>query len=133
MEKRLSGSRKELPMRNTAQSVGVRAALFVGLTALSIPLAFPVGTVVLYPFQLLFSPWPEGEFWHLLDDFVFDMPMKWPYLVLAPGIWIAVVLWTGVGIVYGWLTRRVRLLYVGLGTLPTVWFVGIGLVIATGP
>jgi hypothetical protein len=109
----------------------MRAALFLGITALSIPLAFPVGMAVLYPLQLLITPWPKGEFWHLVDDLVFDMPLKWPYLVLAPGIPIAIAFWTGVGIVCGWLTRRIRMLYVGLGVLPTVWLVGLGLIIAS--
>jgi hypothetical protein len=104
----------------------------VGLTALSIPLAFPLGMVILIPLQRLFLPWPSGEVWHWIDDFVFDLPLKWPYLVLAPGIPIAIVFWTLVAFAYGWLTRRLRLLYVGLGVLPTVWVVGVGLVYATG-
>jgi hypothetical protein len=119
-------------MKTTAQSVSIRAALFVGLAALSIPLALPLGMAVLVPLQGLLSPWPSGAAWHWLDDFVFDLPLKWPYLVLAPGIPIAIVLWTVIACAYGWLTRRLRLLYVGLGVLPTVWVIGIGLAIVTG-
>src|ERR1700752_3077302 len=114
-------------MKSTAQVVRIRAGLFVGLTALSVPLALPLGMAVLPPLQSLISPWPQGELWHWIDDFVFDLPLKWPYLVLAPGIPIAIAFWTVIAFAYGWVTRRLRLLYVGLGVLPTVWVIGIGL------
>ena len=119
-------------MKSTPQSVSIRAALFIGLTALSVPLAFPVGMAVLHPLQRLLSPWPDGVFWHLVDDLVFDLPVKWPYLVLAPGIPVAVVFWAVVAIAYGWLTRRVRVFYAGLGVLPTVWVIGIGVLLVSG-
>jgi|GEM_PF-4213122 len=119
-------------MNSTAQSVSIRAALFLGITALSIPLVFALGMAVLVPLQGLLSPWPEGELWHWIDDYVFDMPLKWPYLILAPGIPAAVVFWTVVAFAYGWLTRRVRVLYAGLGVLPTVWGVGVVLVTVIG-
>lgn len=127
-------------MDTTAKSVSIRAALFVGLTALSLPLAFPVGVFVFYPLLswLLPTPLPDTPFWAQVKNLVFDLPAYWPYIVLAPGLRVSidgpyvisyatpVVFWTIIGIAYGWLTRRVRKLYVALGVLPTVWVVGFG-------
>lgn len=118
-------------MKTTAQLVSIRAGLFVGLTALSVPLAFPLGMAVLVPLsQLAPSPLPDTAFWHWVDDFVFDLPVKWSYVVLAPGFPNAIVFWAIIAIAYGWLTRRIRLSYAGLGVLPVVWVIGIATHIA---
>jgi len=121
-------------MNASAKVVGIRSALFVGLTVISVPLAIPVGELVVEPLlsSLPIYPLPDSPFWDLIEDLVFDLPWNWPYLVLAPGVALAFVYWTAIGIAYGWLTRRIRLPWVALGVFPTVWLFGMGLAIATG-
>ena len=133
-------------MTATVQLASVRCALFLLLIVLSVPLSYPVGRAILSPLLLLApSPLPDTAFWHAVDDYLFDLPAKWSYLVVplegfgisgegpfltAYGIPIAITFWTMVGIAYGWLTRGIRMRYVALSVLPTVWVVGIAIHLA---
>jgi hypothetical protein len=57
-----------------ARSIALRSALFVTMLAVSIPLAYPVGSWLLG--LVPSSNLPQNAFWHIVDELVFDMPVK---------------------------------------------------------
>ena len=126
--------------RRVVRMIALRSALFLALLAVSIPLAYPVGSWLLGLLPSLNMP--QNTFWHTVDDLVFDMPVKWPFLTFAPidlvmsgkpdpSLYQLVLLsclgWGPIAVVYCWLTRRLRLPWVLLGVYPVIWAIGIGL------
>jgi hypothetical protein len=119
------------------RTIALRSVLFLVMLAVSIPLAYPVGLWLLGLIPPLNVP--QNAFWHLVDDLVFDMPVKWPFVAFAPvdlvmetkpgGLWQWVALsclgWAPIAVLYGWVTRRLRLSYAILGVYPAIWAVGI--------
>jgi hypothetical protein len=123
------------------RTVSLRSAIFLATLAASIPLAFPVG-VWLLSLLPAFERTPSA-FWHVVDDFVFDMPVKWAFVTIAPvdlltdlnpaptsphtWIMLSCLGWLPIAIAYSWLTRRWRLPYVLVAVYPTIWVLGIGI------
>jgi hypothetical protein len=131
-----------LAINASVRKVSIRSAIFMAMLAISYPLAYPVGVLVLGllpPFEL-----PDGQFWLLADDLVLDMPANWGFIVMGPVAFIlrgetpqtvfqavlfSSLAWLPIAAAYSWFTRRVRLLYVLLGVYPAIWFIGIGVVL----
>lgn len=123
------------------RTVSVRTAIFLAMLAASIPLAYPVGVWILGLLPAFEVP-PSG-FWRIVDDFVFDMPVKWAFLSIAPvelvtgmelastSLYTLIILsclgWLPIAIAYSWLTRRWRLSYALVAVYPTIWALGIGI------
>lgn len=120
--------------------IGIRSAIFIGMLAISVPLAIGgLFVLELLPFEL-----PEGQFWRYLDDLVLDMPVNWGFIVMAPVVLIlggetpqtilqtvplVLFAWMPIAGAYSWLTRRVRLMFVLLGAYPVMSLVGAGFVL----
>ena len=135
------GKPGRLDMRDMVRTVSLRTAIFLLMLAASIPLAYPVGVWLLGLLPAFERP---GRFWHIVDDFVFDLPVKWPFVTIAPvdlvtdvqaptSIYTWIILsclgWLPIAIAYSWSTRRWRLPYVLLGVYPTTWALGIGIIL----
>jgi hypothetical protein len=128
-------------LQHMVRTVSLRTAIFLVMLAVSIPLAYPVGVLFLGLLPAFEVP-PSG-FWHIVDDYVLDLPVKWPFLTIAPvdlvmdmepaptspfsWTMLSCVGWLPIAIAYSWLTRRWRLPYVLLGVYPTIWALGIGI------
>jgi hypothetical protein len=127
-------------MPDMVKTVSLRTAIFLLMLAASIPLAYPVG-VWLLSLVPAFERTPS-TFWHVVDDFVFDMPVKWAFVTIAPvdlvtsvkaptsthtWIMLSCLGWLPIAIAYSWLTRNWRLPYVMVAVYPTIWALGIGM------
>ena len=123
------------------RTVSLRTAIFLVMLAVSIPLAYPIGVLLLGLIPSFEVP-PSG-FRHFVDDYVLDLPVKWPFLTIAPvdlvadvkpaptspftWIILSCVGWLPIAIAYSWLTRGWRLRYVLVGVYPTIWVLGVGI------
>jgi hypothetical protein len=135
-------SEPDLGAHHAIKPIAFRSLLFLAMLAISIPLAYPVGVWLLGLLPPLDVP--RNGSWHFVDDFVFDMPVKWPLVTFAPvdlvmsgkpgpstfqWAFLSCLGWAPIAVLYSWLTRRLRLVYVLLGVYPVIWAAGIALVL----
>ena len=115
-----------------------RVLAFVVLVGLSIPMSAELAAVL--PEVLPRLGIRGGQFGWLVDEYVFDLMVNWPLLVLAPvnlvgevlgslpdmgAIFWSCVMWAPIALAYAWGTRNRRLFFFVLSIYPFVWVMGI--------